>query len=284
MLNSDDIPHRHTGAGDPNPEPMNASYAQYYIEQDLKLLNTDYVDLLAIHHRCASPEETAEVWTALEAALHKGQAKAIGVSNFDATDLAQLQAVAKEPISVNEAHFAIGVMDYDTIKFAKEHNIQLISFSSLSAGVPMTNPVITAVATRHNVSNAAVMLKYVSVHGISVLSSMPANPEYAEEDIGIFDFDLTAADMKDLDSLQTGKRTCPDCFTSDCQDCAKALIALKCPINAMPASGRDNPQSAECLACAAKNNETVMQTCKAQYMVEKACGEAGGFPHSGGAN
>ena len=163
-------------------------------------------------------------------------------------------------------------MDFETIAFAKKHNIQLISFSSLSAGVPMSNAVVGAVAARHNVSNAAVMLKYVSAHGISVLSSF-SSTEYAVEDIGIFDFELTAADMSALDALQTGKRTCPDCYTSDCQDCAKALIAEKCYTGRMPAAGRDNPQSAECLACAAKNNATVIKTCKAQYMIEKACGK-----------
>jgi diketogulonate reductase-like aldo/keto reductase len=52
------------------------------------------------------------------------------------------------------------VIDYDTIAVAKQHNITLVSFSSLAAGVPGDHPTITAVASRHNVSNAAVMLKY----------------------------------------------------------------------------------------------------------------------------
>ena len=81
----------------------------------IQLLGTTYVDLLLFHHRCATPEETCNVWTALEAALKDGRAKAIGVSNFDADDLAKLRACATEPIAVNEAHFAVGVMDYDTI-------------------------------------------------------------------------------------------------------------------------------------------------------------------------
>ena len=112
------------------------------------------------------------MWGALEDALKRGDAKAIGVSNFDASDLAMLVKVAKEPISVNEAHFAVGMMDFETISFAKANNIQLISFSSLSAAVPENHPVITAVASRHNVSTAVIMLKYVSAHGIAVLSAM----------------------------------------------------------------------------------------------------------------
>ena len=70
------------------------------------------------------------------------------------------RAVSPQPIAVNEGHFAVGVIDYDTIAVAKQHNITLVSFSSLAAGVPGDHPTITAVASRHNVSNAAVMLKY----------------------------------------------------------------------------------------------------------------------------
>lgn len=261
-----------------HPDPMNASAATDYIKQDLQLLNTTYLDLLAIHHRCNTPEETAAVWGALEAALDRGDAKSIGVSNFDASDLAELLKVAKKPIAVNEAHFALGMMDFETMAFAKAHNIQLISFSSLSAAVPMDHPLVTAVATSHNVSSAAIMLKYVSTYGIAVLSSM-SKLEYGMEDIGIFDFELSAEEMRQLDALQTGKRTCPDCFTDECQHCAQALIDHSCPVGKMPAWGRDNPQASECLECAAKANSSVITTCKAQFMVEKACGQAGGFPH-----
>eukprot|EP00947_MAST-08B_sp_MAST-8B-sp1_P001425 g1425.t1 len=268
------------GAGDPNPEPMNASYAEFYIKQDLELLNTSYVDLLLLHHTCASQEETAAVWKALEAALRRGDAKAIGVSNFDAADLSALLAVAEEPISVNEAHFAVGIMDHDTIALAKAHGIALVSFSSLAAGVPTDHPVVAGVAQKHNVSGAQVMYKYVSAHGIAVLSSMSSNPAYVAEDLGIFDFDLDALDMRALDALQTSKRTCTDCFNAPCQACATKLLSLGCPVGKMPAWGRDNPDSAKCLACAATaaHNATVMETCGAQYMVTKACGQAGGFP------
>jgi len=262
-----------------HPSPMNASSAAAYIQQNLQQLNTTYIDLLLIHHRCSTPQETAAVWGALEAALKRGDAKAIGVSNFDSSDLKELLKVAKVPIAVNEAHFAVGAMDFETIAFAKANNIQLISFSSLSAAVPMGNPVVAAVASRHNVSAAAVMLKYVSAHGIAVLSSF-SKPEYAVEDIRIFDFELSDQDMQQLDALQTGKRTCPDCYTDDCQKCAQALVDQKCAVGPMPAAGRGNVQSAQCLSCAAKANTTVIGTCKAQYMIEKACGQAGGFPHT----
>ena len=165
--------------------------------------------------------------------LAEGRCRAIGVSNFDAADLSLLLAVATEPIAVNEAHFAVGVMDWETIALCREHNISLVSFSSLSAGVPISHPTVGAVAARHNATNGQVMLRYVSQHGISVLSSF-TNPKYLDEDIGMFEISLSDQDMAELDALQTGKRTCPDCYTHQCQNCAQRLAQRGCPVGRLP--------------------------------------------------
>ena len=272
-----------------HPEPMSDAEAEGLIAQDLALLNTTYVDLLLLHHRCNTPNETARVWRVLESARNRGVARSIGVSNFAADDLAALLQTATLPIEVNEAHFAVGVMDWETIAFARKHQIQLVSFSSLAAAVPMDHPTVAAIARRLNVSAATVLYKYVSAHGIAVLSSMSdAHPEYAAQDAAIFGLELTGADASALDALQAGRtRTCPDCFTDACQACAAALVARGCfPAASMPAWGRDNPHAAQCLACAAAPDHRAAVTraaCGAQYMVEKACGQAGGFPAGGGS-
>ena len=64
-------------------------------------LNTTYADLLLFHHRCKTPEETASVWSALEAAKAAGKARHIGVSNFNAHDLATLLRSATMPVEVS---------------------------------------------------------------------------------------------------------------------------------------------------------------------------------------
>merc|ERR1712232_417857 len=182
------------------------------------------------------------------------------------------------------AHFAVGGMDYETIDFCKLHNISLVSFSSLAAFVPMDNPTIGRIAAKHNVSNAQIMYRFVSAHGISVLSSF-SKMEHAVEDIGIFDIELSPKDMADIKALQTQKQTCPDCFTKECQACAHVLQQCGCPVGKMPVWGRDNPDSAKCMGCAASRNASIQckadikETCGPQYMVSKACGVAGGFPH-----
>ena len=121
------------------------------------------------------------------------------------------------------------------------------------------------------------VFRYVSAKGISVLSSI-SKPEYTAEDIGIFAFELSAQDEAELDGLQTGRRTCPDCYTNECQACSHALADAGCPVGSFPTAGRDNPHGAECMACAAEHNSTIMKTCREDWMVPKGCGQAGGFP------
>jgi len=143
----------------------------------------------------------------------------------------------------------------------------------------MSDPTVAAVAKKHNVSSAQVMYRFVSAHGISVLSSF-GTEEHAVEDMGIFDINLDEEDMANLRSLQKGKRTCQDCWTQECQACAAKLIQNGCPVGKMPAWGRDNPDSAKCMACASAHNTTISEVCGPEYMLVKACGTAGGFPHS----
>jgi len=282
------------GSDAPAITPMNTTLAMGYIDDELSQLNTSYVDLLLFHHRCSHSEETAAVWSALEAAKKAGKARHIGVSNFNTHDLTVLLQTAVQPIEVLEAHFGVGLMDFEVLKFAKAHNIHPVSFSSLSESstdLPTLKPAIAKVATTHNVSSTQVAYAYVSYYDITVLSTYDqSHPEWLAEDVAIFDIvgKLTAADIEGLDAVtkDRGKRTCPDCYTDECQACAQALLKLGCPIGPLHGGfvwGRSNPQGWECLTCAAQpaHKDAVRQACggpngvrgeTVETLVPKACG------------
>ena len=84
-----------------------------------------------------------------------------------------------------------------------------------------------------------------------------------------------------LDRVTAGKRTCTDCFTDECQACARTLQQLGCPLGMeFPVWGRDNKNGTECLACAAtkEHKAAVAAACSpgrgetVETMVPKACG------------
>lgn len=145
---------------DGGSEPMTPAMTQTYIEANLKMLKTSYVDLLLLHHVCRSPAETLMVWRVMEQAKKKGQAKAIGVSNFVAADLEALKGAGlNEPIAANQCHFTVGQIDNATIAWCRANNVTMSSHSTLHPPVGPDNHAIATVAARHNVSNAAVVLK-----------------------------------------------------------------------------------------------------------------------------
>jgi len=274
------------GSDAPRWQPMNVTTATWYIDDELAQLNTSYVDLLLVHHRCKSEAETASVWEALEVAKRAAKARHIGVSNFNTYDLRALLTTAKEPVEAMEGHFGVGVMDFETLAFAREHQIHPISFSSLSEAstdLATLHAAVAPIAKAHNASSTQVMYAYVYAKDITVLSSYsPAHQQYVQQDLAIFGIRLTAHEMVALDAVTAGKRTCTDCFTDECQACARTLHQLGCPLGMdFPVWGRDNKDGAECLACAAttEHEAAVTRACgwsgrgeTLETMVPKACG------------
>jgi diketogulonate reductase-like aldo/keto reductase len=191
---------------------MNATAATALIDQELAELGTSYVDMLMVHHRCQTENDMEKVWRAMEVAKREGKARHLGVSNFNTLDLSALMAKATEPIEANEARFGVGAMDYEVLAFMEAHSIIPISYSSLAEGTD--HSAVIKVAAAHNISAAQVMYAYVSQHNISVLSTFnPNHMNWMQQDVAIFDITLTPTDITELDKIQTGKRSCPDCWT-----------------------------------------------------------------------
>ena len=176
----------------------------------------------------------------------------------------------------------------EVLEYANKHNIHPVSFSSLSESstdLAQLGPAVSRVASTHNVSSSAVMYAYVASKNITVLSSYdPSHPDWLAEDLAIFDVRLHAEEVEALDEVTIGKRTCPDCYTDECQACAQTLMKAGCPIGELHGGfvwGRSNPKGVECVACAGleKNKAAVEKVCgqadrgeTLETMVPKACG------------
>ena len=154
------------GSDGPKVKPVTFAEATGYIADELSQLNTTYADLLLFHHRCDTAAETAAVWSALEAAKAAGKARHIGVSNFNTNDLQTLAKTAKQvsenghlyiktiflprqardkhretsrkkyrfvaqPVEVLEAHFGVGIFDFEVHEYARQHNIHPVRETSI---------------------------------------------------------------------------------------------------------------------------------------------------------
>ena len=186
------------------------------VEHDLETIGVGYVDLLLLHFSCDRFEDTLRTWRALEAAALSGKARAIGVSNFNRTDIEQLVAAARIPPAVNQAGFAIGSpqnatlgRDWATIRRCRELNVTYEAYAPFGerhATAPtsrvdvLSDPTVKRVAARNNVSSALVALRWILQHDMTVVTS-GANPEHQREDLGVFEFELSTPDMAELDGV-----------------------------------------------------------------------------------
>merc|ERR1711920_330348 len=183
---------------------------QWFIEDDLKQLNTTYIDLLLIHLPFgASWGVCAHTWTMMEDYVRRGILRSIGVSKFDSRELAGIIKYADIKPAVNQIMYNVYHHDDDTIQFCRENNITVEAYSPLGSwngpfhGDVFKDPRITAIAAMHNVTAAQIALKWIVQRGY-VLTFMSNNEDHQVNDADLFDpdFHLSDAEMLLLSNLQ----------------------------------------------------------------------------------
>ncbi|MDL2284851.1 aldo/keto reductase [Oxalobacter sp. OttesenSCG-928-P03] len=175
--------------------------AKKAFEVSLKKLGVDYVDLYLIHWPRGDIKGS---WKAMEELYEAGKIRAIGVSNFEPEQLAELMKTARIKPMVNQIESHPFFQQQKAQEANEKLGIQVQAWSPFAQGRNglFTNPVLAAIAKKHNKTVAQVTLKWLVQRGIATI---PRTSERAEmqENLGIFDFELDAADMKKIAGLDT---------------------------------------------------------------------------------
>jgi len=222
-----------------------ADNATAYIEEDLKILmqnGVEYIDLLLLHEPCDylapypynATAETSAIYGAMENALQNmnGRIKSIGVSNFDAHALSELARTNKVVPAVNQCRMSIGDYDKETHDYCKKHGITYQAYSTLHGDIH--NDAVTAIAEAHNVSNADIVMRWVTQLGVPLVTASD-KAEYDIGDIQMFDFELTDSEMQVLTSIgqcQAHPHHCTfapgNCVQMGCQVCGTKTPTKSC--------------------------------------------------------
>ena len=196
-------------------EIKNYKKAKKSIDESIKKLGVDYIDLMLIH--CPQPwalfrgrrrffKENVEVWKALEEAYKEGKVRAIGVSNFDIDDLNNIFNNCEIRPMVNQICVHIGNTPMDIIKFCQENDIVVESYSPIAHGAALKNPKIIEIANKYNVSVAQLCIKYtLQLDTISIPKASSENhiKSNTELDFTISDEDLI--ELIKLNEIDYGK-------------------------------------------------------------------------------
>ncbi|NEW80118.1 MAG: aldo/keto reductase [Gelidibacter sp.] len=176
------------------------------LEKSLNRLNLDYIDLYLIHWPANAKnynnwqKTNAETWRAMEELQADGKIKSIGVSNFFQEHLDALFQTAKVIPSINQIEFHPGYWQPELVEYCKKQNIVVESWSPLARGKVFGNEVLEAISKKHNKSASQVCLRWIIQHDVIAIPKS-TSPKRIVENINLFDFELSAEEMKQINNL-----------------------------------------------------------------------------------
>lgn len=175
-------------------------------ERSLNNLGTDYIDLYLIHwpatpHRFENWQElNLGTWRAFEKLYQEGRIRAIGVSNFMPHHLKPLLDECEIIPMVNQIEIHPGMLQPETVKASQEQGMLIEAWSPLGTGRMLKNERLMQIASQYGVSTAQLCLRYVLQHGYLPLAKS-VTPSRIEENMKIFDFEISAEDMAFIDAM-----------------------------------------------------------------------------------
>jgi 2,5-diketo-D-gluconate reductase A len=174
--------------------------AEAALDESLALLGRDAVDLYLIHWPVPANDDYIDAWKALVALRDAGKARSIGVSNFTPEHLeAVIDATGVVP-AVNQIELHPHFQQRHARAFHQQHGIVTQSWSPLGQGATLNDPAIAAIAERHGVSAAQVILAWHLAHGLSVIPKA-SDEAHMRDNFGAADLTLNADDMAAIDAL-----------------------------------------------------------------------------------
>ena len=171
------------------------------IDESLRKLNTDYLDLMLIHQPFGDYYGT---YRALEQALKMGKCRAIGLSNFFADRLVDLCNFMEVRPQVNQMETHVFQQQVALRPYLDKYKVQLESWGPFAEGKNnfFTQPLLTKIAAKRGKSIAQVALRFLIQSGIIAIPKS-AHRQRMEENIDVFDFELKKSDMEQLRGLDT---------------------------------------------------------------------------------
>lgn len=173
------------------------------LERTLKKLNLDYIDLYLIHQPIG---DVYGAWRYLEEAYQEGKIRAIGVDNFTQQKLVEF-------ITFNEVKPAINMIEANVFhQRVEDHNLMKEYDVQMEAWAPFANggnnvfelPELIKLSEKYNKSVAQIILRWFMQRDIIAIPKT-VNVKRMQENIDIFDFELSAEDMDLIATLNSGE-------------------------------------------------------------------------------
>lgn len=172
------------------------------VMESLKKLRTDYIDLVLLHQPFA---DYYGAYRALEELYEEGKIRAIGVSNFYPDRLTDICLFGRKIIpAINQVE--VNPLNAQTLaqENMEKHGVKMEAWAPFGEGRNglFTNETLITIGKKYNKSAAQVMLRWLIQRGV-IIACKSTHIERMEENFNVFDFELSADDMKEINNLDT---------------------------------------------------------------------------------
>jgi 2,5-diketo-D-gluconate reductase A len=177
-------------------------------QTSLDKLGLDYLDLYLIHRPRGDVKGS---WKAMEELYKEGRIRAIGISNFEAHQIDDLLSYATIKPAVNQIETHAFFQEEKARVELKNYEIQMEAWSPFAEGRNglFTNETLAEIGKKYNKTNAQVSLRWHYQRGI-VAIPRTSQKAHMIENLNIFDFKLSDADMKTISALDLNKTQFPE--------------------------------------------------------------------------
>lgn len=177
----------------------NYDRAKKAIDTSLEKLGTDYLDLYLMHQPYG---DVAGAWRAMSEAYKAGKIRAIGVSNFYADQLKNLELMSNVKPVINQIEVNPWYQQTSEVNFAQSEDIAVEAWAPFAEGKHdiFTNEAIANIGKKYGKANGQVILRWLLQRGIVVIPKS-VHRNRMEENMNVFDFELSDDDMKVMAKL-----------------------------------------------------------------------------------
>jgi diketogulonate reductase-like aldo/keto reductase len=167
--------------------------------QSLSRLGLDAIDLLLLHW--PNPQiPLRDTLDALCKVQRMGLARHIGVSNFTVALIEQAVALSQEPIACNQIEMHPLLEQWKVLAACRARDIAIVAYSPIARGGAANDAVLARIGKAHGKTAAQVSLRFLVQQGIAVIPRTSRSERLAEN-LAIFDFELTPAEMGEIGTL-----------------------------------------------------------------------------------
>ncbi|MGM9938234.1 aldo/keto reductase [Catenibacterium mitsuokai] len=172
------------------------------VEESLRKLKTDYLDLCLLHQPFS---DYYGAYRALEDLYAEGKIKAIGVSNFYPDRLTDICMFDRKVIpAVNQVEVNPFNAQWCAQENMEKHGVKMEAWAPFGEGRNnlFANETLVSIGKKYNKSSAQVMLRWLIQRGV-IVACKSTHIERMQENINVFDFELTEEDMNSIKTLDT---------------------------------------------------------------------------------